>query len=265
MENVKIEIAGHKKFAKLEFEVKSSWYDLDADDLKAAAEMAFSKLDEQDLALGKLVSRLVMLPSQDFKELGELLMGEDDGVDGMIGIFACADFVRTKRPVFADSLFIDYKNFDGPADGLGNITWYQFGNAEMFYALFMEDRELADLEACLSFLYCKGEFKQNHVHKVLKEVEKWPLNDKQALFHNYMGLRNAVLDVPEIAEPEKDEEELDPLQALKADMASGQHVKDALMLPLKLAGEKFGTVQQINAMLVPDVLELMDQLKEVEK
>lgn len=258
MEQIKIEIADHKEFARVDFELKSAWTDIDRNDLKLCARLLLGKAAITDFDRGLLFSQLAVIDKSKLRRLGEVMLRDDDGVDGMVKFYDMLSFVDQERPIYAESLMMEYKDFTGPGDFLENIEWRQYAKAEIYFALFLENREVEDLDSCLSYLYFKDEYNPTLTPKVYQIIKHWPLEDKLTMFLNYMALRNCVMGVPAVDE-ETEKVEKTAMEALQETMED-DGPEAALKLPLKIAGEKIGTVDQINRMMVPDVFDLLDQL-----
>jgi hypothetical protein len=260
MKNVRIEIPGRK--APIEFEVKESWDELNFDDLKVVQKIIFGDPLAMDVHRGEVLSQLTVLPKKRLRQLGELLMADDDGVEAMVQLYETIDFVLKLRPVFYHSACSEYRGFSGPADGLENLQWHQFAKAEMFFSDYLESRDEYDLNCLIAFIYYRDEYRPSASPTVYKVVQGWPLADRLAMVLNYMGLRNGVMGIQ--AEPEQPKEETeqepDPIRALQA--SDEDPAEWALSLPFNIAGEKVGTIDQINKMMVPDVFRVLDQLQE---
>lgn len=260
MEQVRIDIEVGANIQNLNFDMKSRWPELDFDDLRFAAKRIYAQDEEIHLANGELFTQLVNLPTKELRSLTEKMMLDDDGVQALVNLYDAVEFVIDKRPVFSFSRCYEYRGFTGPADELANIQWQQFAKAERYYSQYLADLQESDLNALLGFIYWKDQFSLDLAPKMMKIVQAWPIVDRKAMFFNYMALRNFMLEIPEVVEP-LPEKERDPIQALQnAVEAPDPH--SAEKFAFRLAGAKFGTVHQINQMMVPDVFRMIDQLKE---
>lgn len=262
MENVKIEIPGKGKLACVEFGIKSEWNELDFDDLRMAAKYLFCTKDDADLVRGQLFTQLADLSRKKLRPLGELMLSDDDGADAMVKMYDVTNFVLTHRPVFYESRSEQYSGFTGPAARMENVMWQQFARAEVCFFNYTTDFHLEDLDQMLSYLYFKEEYKAERAPKMYKVVQGWPLEDKRAMLVNYMGLRNFVLNVPEDIVKEKEKRPKSAMEALKQEFTEESGPESALRLPMKIAGDKVGTVDQINRMMVPEVLEVIEMMKD---
>lgn len=262
MERIRIDIPETRGLERVEFEIKSEWHELDFDDLCLAAAYLFAIADDAHLKRGEMFTQLAQMDAKRMRKLGEAMLRDDDGADGMVKLYEVTDFVVKKRPVFYESRSVEYMGYAGPEAGMENIQWQQFARAEICFHKYSTDFHEEDLDQMLSYLYFADEYRADRAPRMYKVVQEWPLAVKLGMLVNYMGLRNFVLNVDEEFQKEEKPREPSAMEALKDEFADDAGPDSALRLPMKIAGEKIGTVDQINRMMVPDVLELIEMMKE---
>lgn len=261
MERIKIEIDGRTT----EFDVKSKWEELDFEDLKVAGRIVFDQV-ERDKGRMDLFIQLAQCDKKTLRHVGEEMLRDDDGVVFFMKLVDTVDFVYTTLPVFNLSECLEYRGYTGPADNLANIRVKQMRDAEAYFCDYIEHQEVRSLNALLSFLYWQDDFRHDRAPKMVKVVEGWPLEDRLAMLLNYMALRHHWLGVKPVPEEKAvtsemvDEEVYDnPREYMKKQVL--QTTAEMLTtIPFDLAdGERYGSIQDIEQMLLPDLLLAIEQ------
>jgi hypothetical protein len=177
-------------------------------------------------------------------------------------------------PILTEQIFPCYKGFYGPASGFDNMKMKEFHMSEIYYRELInqdtdETKAAAALNNLVAVLYRKGkkgydkkrdpsgdirvEFNHNETAFYAKQVARFPMPVRQAIFLWYDGCRKELIDNnPKVfKEPSKHSFESEFDTGLYGIMRS-------------LAGEKLGTVEYIQNMYVHTAMLEIGLIKEEE-
>ena len=250
-----------KKIRKqIVLELPTEWADLTDEQFEIVASVLFSELKEPE-AMAELFVKLSGL-----KDFELALLSNDDIYTQMV---PCFDFIKT--PICIKKPLIKWipEKYYGPKEDLDGLCWKQFSLAEHICNQFRisKDMELLDKLACI--LYCsESEFTNATIWRkglsdpyqgaMMEEIKTIALALKQAIYLNYLGLKANLI-----------EEEMFPKLFPKPDpdkpkttSTGSDEPIDWHAVSISLAGDKFGTVDDLYYTPVHDVMKFLDMQNE---
>lgn len=241
-------------------ELPTEWADLTQEQFEIVASVLFSELKEPE-AMAELFVKLSGLRSFELA-----LLSNDDIYTQMV---PCFDFIKT--PICIAKPLIKWipEKYYGPKDDLDGLCWKQFSLAEHICNQFRisKDMELLDKLACI--LYCsESEFTNKEIWRkglsdpyqgaMMEVIKTIPLALKQAIYMNYIGLKANLI-------KEEMFPKLFPSSSSPSANSSSKGTDEPIdwhAVSISLAGEKFGTIDDLYFTAVHDVMKFLDMQNE---
>ena len=172
MNEIRVEIDGEVE----SFQLKSSWEEIEQfEELQKAAALIFDLIDTSSAKV-ELFKALVVSNASRGKLYSLISSLWDLDPGNVVTLIDQVDFVVNTLPSLYESLAAEYREFQGPENGLKNIRWQQFRNAEPYYKDFIESRTESSLNAMLGYLYWKDDYKLENAPKMAKIAAGWLLD-----------------------------------------------------------------------------------------
>lgn len=162
------------------------------------------------------------------------------------------------KDMFSESTLIQFKGYNGPGDYMADITFKQYALADNSFMLYIEEGKEDDLnEFCAALFSIDGFFDPKQFKKTTKHFSKVKMPIKQAILHNYWGLRNWQKSIWPLAFTESSQE------VEKSEIVSEQlQLTDWDGLSINIAeSHVFGVKEQVDKSPVNEVLKFIHDRK----
>lgn len=270
MDSARIEIGYKNKRNRMVMETKeveycAGWEDCGHKHLLAITKTLFIDHRPKDIARTHLFVALSNLKPKEFVKLTEQNIGEKntsahDNANKLLQLTEQIDWVFGET-CFSESLFSKYWIWRGPQDLFEELEWEQMAIADCLFQDVLESGNVDILNLFIACIYRPFgmRFTEKRADFTSRLVKFWPLKTKQAMLLNYMGLRKDLIQRnPDVFIPTPEEEE-------DADKKEETDPFAYMQTSFNLAGEKLGTMSEVNRMKVNDVIRVLSQLKQQAK
>lgn len=195
MKTVSIEIEGFST----DIQVKDSWNELSAEECFAAAYILFDDITTYERAVKLL---LLLGGPKNFELISSL---DEEAIHSLIQLTNF--FIDTPGPSnnplkYYKQRHLGFNSFYGPADNLSNVVFSEWILADTYFSRFASNQDENELNKLVAVLYRpfdknrsksagddREKFNENEVSNRLSQVEKWPKEQRLAVFLFFSGCK----------------------------------------------------------------------------